>query len=101
MRRWNSRVRYFLFFASLSFVASILRYYSTSSTRVSSFFFNVLGVLFLVVSLQGLKGLFTSGFGFKKGSTRFVSRGGTTVYGTQYEILICGNDTFFLFETAS
>ena len=21
------------------------------------------------------------------------------MYGTQYEILICGNDTFFLFET--
>ena len=99
MRRWNNRVSYFLFLASLSFAASILRYSSTSSTGVSSFFFNVLGVLFLAVSLQGSKGLFTYGFGFKKGSTRFVSPGGTIVYGTQYEILICGNGTFFLFET--
>ena len=93
MRRWNSRVSYFL-----SFVVSILRYSSTSSIGVSSFFFDVLGVLFLVVSLQGSKGLFIFGFWLKKGSTGFVSPGGT-MYGTQSEILICGNDTFFLFET--
>ena len=99
MRRWNSRVNYFLFLASLSFAASILRYSSTSSTGVSSFFFDVLGVLFFAVSLQGLEGLFTFGFGFKKGSTGFVSLGGTTVYGTQSEILIYGNGTFFLFES--
>ena len=73
MRRWNSRVSYLLFLASLSFAASILRYSSTSSIRVSSLFFDVLGVLFLVVSLQGSEGLFTYGFGFKKGSTGFVS----------------------------
>ena len=87
-------MNYFLFLASLSFAASILRYSSTSSTGVSSFFFDVLGVLFFIVSLQGSKGLFTYGFGFKKGSTGFVSPGGTAVYGTQYENLIYGNDTF-------
>ena len=65
---------------------------------MSFFFLDVLGVLFLVVSLQGSEGIFISGFGFKKGSTGFVSLGGTTVYGTKYEILIYGNDTFFLFE---
>ena len=97
MRRWNNRVNYFLFLASLFFPTSILRYSSTSSTEVSYFFFDVLRVLFLVVSLQGSEWLFTFGFGFKKGSTGFVSPGGTTVYGTQYEILICGNGTFFLF----
>ena len=97
MRRWNNRVNYFLFLASVTFIASILRYSSTSSTRVSSFFFDVLRVLFFAVSLQGSKGLFTFGFGFKKGSTRFVSPGGTTVYGTQSEIIICSNGTFFLF----
>ena len=97
MRRWDNRVNYFLFLASLFFPASILRYSSTSSTGVSSFFFNVLRVLFLDVSLQGSEGLFTYGFGFKKGSTGFVSPGGTTMYGTQSEILIYGNGTFFLF----
>ena len=60
---------------------------------MSFLFFDVLGVLFLVFSLQGSKGLFIYGFGFKKGST-----GGTIMYGTQSEILIYGNDTFFLFE---
>ena len=99
MRRWNNRVSYFLFLASLSFATSILRYSSTFSTRVSSFFFDLLGVLFLAVSLKGSERLFISGFGFKKGSTGFVSPRGTIVYGTQFEILICGNGTFFLFET--
>ena len=99
MRRWNSRVSYFLFLPSLSFAASILRYSSTSSTGVSSFFPDVLGVLFLAVSLQGVEGPFISGFGFKKGSIGFISPRGTIVYGTQSEILIYGNGTFFLFET--
>ena len=89
---------YFLFLASFSFATSILRYSSTFSTRVSFFFLDVLGVYFLVVSLQGAEGPFISRFGFKKGTTGFVSPGGTIVYGTQSEILICGNDTFFLFE---
>ena len=89
----------FLFLASFSFDASILRYSSTSSTEVSSFFLDVLGVLFLVVSLQGAKGPFISGFGFKNGSTGFVSSGGIIVYGTQSEIIIYGNGTYFLFET--
>ena len=99
MRRWNHRVSYFLFLASFSFAASILRYSSTSSTGVSYFFVHVLGVLFLVVSLHGAEGPFIYGFGFKKGSTGIVSPGGTIVYGTISEILICGNGTFFLFET--
>ena len=99
MRRCNSKVSYFLFLASFSFAASILRYSSTTSTGVSSFFLDVLRVLFFVVSLQGAKGPFISRFGFKHGSTRFVSPRGTIVYGTQSEILICGNGTFFLFET--
>ena len=92
---------YVIFLASLSFVASILRYSSTSSTRVSSFFLDVLGVLFLAVSLQGAKGPFISGFGFKKGSTGFISPGETIVYGTQSEILICGNVTFFCSRLSS
>ena len=66
---------------------------------MSSFFLDVLGVLFFAVSLQGAEGPFIYGFRFKKGSTGFVSSGGTIVYGTQSEILISCNGTFFLFET--
>ena len=88
---------HFLLLAAFSLAASILKYSSTSSTGVSSFF--TPGALFLAGSLQGSKGPSLFGFGFKKGSIRFVSLGGTTVYGTQSEILICGNDTFFLLET--
>ena len=88
-----------LLLAAVSLAASILKYSSTSSVGVSSFFFVTPGALFVACSLQGSKGPSLSGFGFKKGSTRFVSPGGTTVYGTQSEILICGNGTFFLFET--
>ena len=87
-----------LFIDAFSLAASILKYSSTSSTRVSSFFFFTRGALFLTGSLQGSEGPFISGFGFKKGSTGLVSPGGTTVYGTQSEILIFGHDTFFLFE---
>ena len=90
---------HFLLFPAFSLSASILKYSSTSSTGVSSFFFVTLEALVLAGSLQGLEGPSISGFGFKKGSTGFVSPGGTTVYGTQSEILICGNVTFFLFET--
>ena len=80
---------HFLLLATFSLAASILMYSSTSSTGVSSFFFVTPGALFLVGSLQGSEGPSLSGFGFKKGSTGFVSPGGTTVYGTQSEILIC------------
>ena len=90
---------HFLFLAAFSLVASILKYSSNSSTGVSSFFLFTPGALFLTSSLQGSKGPSLSGFGFKKGSTGFVSHGGTIVYSTQSEILICGNGTFFLFET--
>ena len=90
---------HFLFLAAFSLAASILKYSSNSSTGVSYFFFFTLGALFLTSSLQGSKGPSLSGFEFKKGSTGFVSPGGTNVYGTQFEILICGNGTFFLFET--
>ena len=89
---------HFLFIPAFSLVASILKHSSTSSTRVSSFFFFTPGTLFLTSSLQGSEGPFLFGFGFKKGSIGFVSPKGTIVYGTQSEILICGNDTFFLFE---
>ena len=85
--------------AAFSFAASILKYSSTSSTGVNSFFFVTLRDLFLAGFLQGSEGPSLSGFGFKKGSTGFVSPRGTIVYGTQSKILICGNDTFFLFET--
>ena len=91
----------FYFFLAFSLAASILKYSSTSSTGVRSFFFFTLGALFLIGSLQGSKGPSLFGFGFKKGSIRFVSYGGTIVYGTQSEILICGNGSFFLFETVS
>ena len=90
---------HFLFILAFSLAASILKYFSTSSTGVSSFFFFTLGALFLIGSLRGLEGPSLAGFGFKKGNTGFVSPGGTIVYDTQFEILICGNDTFFLFET--
>ena len=89
---------HFLLLTAFSLAASILKYSSTSSTGVSSFFFCTPGVLFLTSSLQGLKRHSLSGFGFKKGSTGFVSPRGTIVYDTQSEILICGNDPFFLFE---
>ena len=79
---------HFLFITAFSLAASILKYSSTSSTGVSSFFFFTLGALFLTGSLQGSEGPFISRFGFKKGSTGLVSPGGTTVYGTQSKILI-------------
>ena len=86
-------------FHFLPLAASILKYSSTSSTWVSSFFFVTPRALFLAGSLQGLEGPFLSGFRFKKGSTGFVSPRGTIVYGTQYEILICGNGIFFFLDT--
>ena len=46
---------FFLFLTTLSLVASILRYSSTSSTGVSFFFPNVLGVLCFFVSVQGVE----------------------------------------------
>ena len=90
---------HFLLIAAFSMASFILKYSSTSFTGVSSFFYFTQGALFLTGSLQGSKGPSPSGFGFKKGSIGFVSHGGTIVYDTQSEILICGNDTFFLFET--
>ena len=89
---------HFLFLAAFSLEASILKYSSTSSTGVSSFFLVPLEVLFWVGALQGFEGPSLSGFGLKNGSIGFVSLRGTTVYGTQSEILIYGNGTFFLFE---
>ena len=68
---------HFLFIAAFSLATSILKYSSTSSTGVSSFFFFTPGALFLTGSLQGLEGPSLSRFGFKKGSTGFVSPGGT------------------------
>ena len=90
---------HFLFITAFSLAASILKYSSTSSTGVSSLLFFTPGPLFLTGSLQGSEGPSLARFGFKKGNTGFDSPGGTIVYGTQSEILICGNGTFFLFET--
>ena len=57
MRRWKRKsIVHFLFLVALSLAASILRYSSTSSTGVSSFFLDVLGVLFFCVFVQGAKG---------------------------------------------
>ena len=89
----------FLFLATFSLAASILKCSSTSSIGVSSFFLFTSRALFLTGSLQGSKGPSLAGFGFKKGSTGFVSPVGTIMYDTQSEILICGNVTFFLFKT--
>ena len=66
---------HFCLLAAFSLATFILKYSSTSSTRVSSFFFVTLGALFLACSLQGLEGPSLSGFGFKKGSTRFLLEG--------------------------
>ena len=46
---------HFFFLATFSLAISILRYSSTSSTRVSSFFPDVLGVLSFCVSIQGVE----------------------------------------------
>ena len=97
---WKSmKIIIFLFISAFSLVDFILKYFCTSSARVSSFFFFTPGALFLTGSLQGLEGPSLFGFGLKKGSIGFVSPGGTIVYGKQSEILIYGNVTFFLFET--
>ena len=48
---------FFLFLVALSLAASILRYSSTSSTRVSSFFPDALGVLFFLFMYKVQKGL--------------------------------------------
>ena len=90
---------HFLLLVAFSLPASNLKYSSTSSTGVSSFFFVTPGALFLASSLQGSEGPSLFGFRFKKGSTGFVSPKRTIVYGTQSKIPICGNGTFFLFET--
>ena len=46
---------HFLFLATFSLGISILRYSSTSCTRVRSFFPDVLGVLSFCVSIQGVE----------------------------------------------
>ena len=72
-KRWKSNVSYFLLLEAFSFAASILKYSSTSSTRVSSFFLVSLGVLFWAGSLQGSESLSSSRFGFEKGIGGFVT----------------------------
>ena len=47
---------HFLLLAAFSLATSILKYSSTSSTGVSSFFLVSLGVLFWAGALQGLEG---------------------------------------------
>ena len=53
---------HFLFIAAFSLASSILKYSSTSSNGVSSFFFFTPRVLFLTFSLQGLEGPSLAGF---------------------------------------
>ena len=56
MRNWRRQcIVPFLFLAALSLAASILRYSSTSSARVSSFFPDVLRVLSFCVFVQGVE----------------------------------------------
>ena len=64
-----SRVSYFLLLEDFSLATSILKYSSTSSTRVSFFFSVALGVS----ALQGLEGLTSSVFGLEKGIGGFVT----------------------------
>ena len=66
---------HFLLLAAFSLVASILKYSSTSSTGVSSFFYFLvlLGVLFWVGGLQGLEGPSSSGIGLENGIGEFVT----------------------------
>ena len=64
---------YFLLLVAFSLVASILKYSSTSSTGVSSFFLISLGVLFWAGALQGLEGLSSPGIGLENGIGGFVT----------------------------
>ena len=64
---------YFLLLVAFSLAASILKYSSTSSTGVSSFFLVSLGVLFWAGALQGLEGLSSSGIGLENGIGGFVT----------------------------
>ena len=56
---------HFLLLVAFSLVSSILKYSSTSSTVISSFFLVSLGVLFWAGALQGFKGPSSSGFGLR------------------------------------
>ena len=64
---------HFLPLVAFSLVASILKYSSTSSTWVSSFFLVSLGVLFWTGALQGLEGPSSCGFGLENGIGGFVT----------------------------
>ena len=64
---------HFLLLAAFSLAASILRYSSTSSTGVSSFFLVSLGVLFWAGAVQGSEGLSSSGFGLENGIGGFIT----------------------------
>ena len=68
-------VSYFLLLEAFSFVVSILKYSSNSSTGVSSFFFFsvTLGGLFWAGALQGSERLFASGSGLENGIGGFVT----------------------------
>ena len=64
---------HFLLLKAFSLAASILKYSSTSSTEVSSFFSIASGALFLVGALQGLEGPSSCGFGLENGIGGFVT----------------------------
>ena len=73
-KRWKRRVSYFSLLEVISMAASILKYSSTFSIWVSSFFFSIaLGVLFWVGVLQGSEGLSSSGSGLENGIGGFVT----------------------------
>ena len=63
----------FLLLTAFSLAASILKYSSTSSTGVSSFFLVSLGVFFWVGALQDLEGQSSSGSGLENGIGGFVT----------------------------
>ena len=60
-------------FYTFSLIASILKYSSTSSIWVDSFFLVASVALFLACSLQGLEGPSSSGFGLENGIGGFVT----------------------------
>ena len=63
----------FLLLTAFSLAASTLKYSSTSSTGVNSFFLVSLGVFFWVGALQDLEGQSSFGSGLENGIGGFVT----------------------------
>ena len=71
MEEWDNF--HFLLLAAFSLAASILKYSSTFSIGVSSFFLVSLGVFFWVGALQYLEGPSSSGSGLENSIGEFVT----------------------------